>query len=334
MKSVDPSELKSFAGREAALLEEAMRLDLDAGLAGCDLLLVEVLEYALFGGGKRIRPLLFILSAGVCGVSGTYVYTLAAAFEYLHVATLIHDDVIDNALKRRGRESVGHRYGTAAAILAGDWLHARSMHLVGQIAGPEGLAVFCRSTTGMVDGEFLQLRHVADSDITEEQYFEIIHRKTALLIASTCEIGAIYGDGKAEQREALARYGARLGAAFQIIDDLLDYQGASAATGKQTGNDFCEGKLTLPLIRALAKADVAEREIITTILAGDRQSPDDLTAVSDFIEQNKGFASARETAEKMIGEAVAALQVFAGENDSEYLMMLNGLAGYVLARNR
>jgi len=334
MKTADPSELKHFAGREAVALEDAMQQDLDTGLAGCDPLLAEVLKYALFGGGKRIRPLLFILSARVCGVSGTDVYTPAAAFEYLHVATLIHDDVIDNAGERRGRASVGRRYGTAAAILAGDWLHARSMHLVGQLAGPEGLEVFCRSTAGMVDGEFLQLRHVADCEITEEQYFAIIHRKTALLIASTCEMGAIYAGGSAKQREALASYGARLGEAFQVIDDLLDYQGITAATGKRTGNDFCEGKLTLPLILALARADAAKRESITAIIAGERQDPDHLIIVTRFIEQHNGFGLARATAEAMIDEAIAALSIFEGEDAGEHLRMLRGLAGYVLARNR
>jgi octaprenyl-diphosphate synthase len=235
MNQVELSAFKQYVSREADLLETAMREDLAEALQGCDSLLGEVLEYALFGGGKRIRPVLTVLSARICGRNDQELYRLAVAFEYLHVATLVHDDVIDNARERRGRDAVGHKFGMSAAILVGDWLHARSMHLVGRHAGSEGLEAFCRSTAGMVDGEFLQLRYVADPGVTEEQYFSVIHRKTALLIGSTCEIGSMFGGADQEQREALATYGHKLGTAFQVIDDLLDYQGNSASTGKKTG---------------------------------------------------------------------------------------------------
>lgn len=335
MNTADQSALRNFAGREALLVEQAMRGDLAEAMRGCDPLLVEVIDYALFGGGKRIRPLLAILAARLCGsADNSSIYTLAAAFEYLHVATLIHDDVIDNAEARRGREALGRRYGTAPAILAGDWLHARSLYLVGQFAGPEGLAVFCRSTTGMVDGEFLQLRHVADCALTEEDYFAIILRKTALLIASTCEIGAIFAGASAQQQASLAEYGSRLGTAFQVIDDLLDYQGDAGSTGKKTGNDFNEGKLTLPLLRALAKAGESERAVITALFAGDRGDGNSLDTVRQFIERHGGFDSARKAAVQLVNEAVAALAPFAGQGDGESLAMLQALAGYVLARNK
>lgn len=333
-KTADPSLLRDFAAREGMVLETAMRQDLAGTLQGCDPLLAEVIAYALFGGGKRIRPLLAILSARLCGSAGRDLYTLAAAFEYLHVATLVHDDVIDNAGERRGRDSVVHKYGEAAAILAGDWLHARSMHLVGRHAGPDGLEVFCSSTAGMVDGEFLQLRHVADFSIGEDDYFAVILRKTALLISSTCEIGAIYGGGSAVRREALARYGNRLGIAFQIIDDLLDYQGNTAATGKQTGNDLAEGKVTLPLIRTLARAGEEDRQELLRLAATALQGTNTMTEVIRLIETHGGFSSARKTAEQMVGEAVAALDIFAGDPEQESLVMLKALAGYVLARNR
>jgi len=334
IKTADAASLRSFAGREAACLEEAMRGDLAEVVAGCDPFLAEIIEYALFGGGKRIRPLLAILSARMCGEPGNSVYRLAAAFEYLHVATLIHDDVIDNAAERRGRDSVVHRFGSSAAILAGDWLHARSMHLVGRLAGLDGLEVFCRATGQMVDGEFLQLRYVADCSISEEQYFAIIHRKTAMLIASTCEIGAIFGGGDGSRRRALAEYGFKLGTAFQVVDDLLDYRGETAATGKQTGNDLAEGKLTLPFIRALANADERERDLLAGLITGKPGGERNLAAVSRLIEANDGFISARRTAEKLVSEAVAALDIFSGHGDRESLAMLLALAGYVLGRKK
>jgi octaprenyl-diphosphate synthase len=259
---------------------------------------------------------------------------LAVAFEYLHVATLVHDDVIDNARERRGRDAVGHKFGMSAAILVGDWLHARSMHLVGRHAGSEGLEAFCRSTAGMVDGEFLQLRYVADPGVTEEQYYSVIHRKTALLIGSTCEIGAMFGGADQEQREALATYGHKLGTAFQVIDDLLDYQGDSATTGKKTGNDFEEGKMTLPLIRAFAAAGTDDRAELATLLTGDRSDAAVLKRFTALVDQAGGFSSARESAHQLVREAVAALTIFTGSGDPDSLAMLQALAGYVLARNK
>ncbi|MCF6186906.1 MAG: polyprenyl synthetase family protein [Desulfobulbaceae bacterium] len=235
--------LHAVAAEVAARVEEVMRSDLESALQGCDPFLVEVLEYGLFGGGKRIRPLLAVLSASICGRRDDDVYLLAAAFEYLHVATLIHDDVIDHARDRRGREAVGRKYGMAAAILAGDWLHARSMHLVGRLTGSEGLDIFCRATGAMVDGEFLQLRHVGDAGIGEDEYFAVIARKTGSLIASTCAIGALFGGGDSERQQAMQNYGEKVGAAFQVVDDLLDYLGSRQQTGKKVGNDFIEGKV-------------------------------------------------------------------------------------------
>ncbi len=334
MSGAELSALKQFAGREAERLEAVMREDLAEALQGCDPLLGEVLEYALFGGGKRIRPILAVLSARACGRDDRHLYRLAVAFEYLHVATLVHDDVIDNAEKRRGRDSVGSRFGMSAAILAGDWLHARSMHLVGRYAGPEGLEVFCRSTTGMVDGEFLQLRFVADPGVTEKQYFSVIHRKTALLIGSTCEIGALFAAADREQRDALTSYGEKLGTAFQVIDDLLDYQGDPAATGKKTGNDFGEGKMTLPLIRAFASADEDECRELAALMAGDRADRKALVRFSALVGTTGGFRSARETAEQLVREAVSELAVFSGRGDHESVAMLKALADYVLSRKK
>ncbi len=310
-----------------------MRQDLAQCLAGNDPLLVEVLEYALFGGGKRIRPLLAILSARICGCDDDAIYHLAAAFEYLHVATLIHDDVIDHAATRRGREAVGAKYGMAAAILAGDWLHARSMYLVGQLAGPEGLKVFCSATTAMVDGEFLQLRHVADPQVNSRQYFDVIERKTGRLISSTCEIGAIVASAPSRQREALRTYGARIGAAFQVIDDLLDYLGDQEATGKKTGNDFIEGKLTLPLIHTLEAASATDRSTITDCILGDRKDASAYTTICSMMEQYEGYATARKTASDLVSQGIDALDIFRDGHPETY-WLLRTLALYILSRNR
>jgi len=332
-QSDDLAQFQGYVGRKARAVEEAMRQDLAEALQGNDPLLAEVLDYALFGGGKRIRPLLAVLAAGICGNRDDRIYRLAAAFEYLHVATLVHDDVIDNAGERRGRQSVARKYGTTAAILAGDWLHARSMFLVGRYGDKDSLEIFCRATAGMVDGEFLQLRHIGNCSVDEQRYFEVIQRKTAMLIESTCQIGALFSGADPRQQQAMAVYGNRLGTAFQLIDDLLDYQGDTRNTGKETGNDFVEGKITLPLIRTLSTADAAERKIIDELFA-ERRKKKDLVRISAIIEKHQGFKSARKTAESLVQEAVAALDIFFGTADLESLSVLKGLAGYVLGRDR
>jgi len=323
--------LQAVASREAQKVEEAMRRDLSQALAGCDPLLVEVLEYALFGGGKRIRPLLAIICGSLCGRRDDGLYLLGTALEYLHVATLVHDDVIDHARERRGRPSTCVRYGPAAAILAGDWLHARSMHLVGRLTGPDGLEVFCRATAAMVDGEFLQLRHVGRADGGEDAYFAVIDRKTAALIRSTCRLGALYAGADAERQAALERYGECLGTAFQVVDDLLDYLGDQEQTGKKVGNDFVEGKVTLPLLLALQTLPENDRKELVALVTGARD-PEQVGRVRELVEKGDGFAHARQRARSLVREGVGALSPFAG--DRNWLPLLEALGAYVLERNR
>ncbi len=330
----EPQKLLAFAKAENKCVEKAMREDLANTLGSCDALLKEVLEYGLFSGGKRIRPLLTILSARICGSADDSVYTLAAAFEYLHVATLIHDDVIDHAKERRGRKSVVQVFGTAAAILAGDWLHARSMQLIGQLTGQAGLRVFCKATTAMVDGEFQQLRLVANCKANEEAYFSVIHKKTAGLIASACEIGGQYAGAADQHLQALRDYGAQLGSCFQVIDDLLDYLGDQKKTGKKTGNDFIEGKMTLPLIRAFSSMSKDDQNALQQLLEGDRTKIEHYEAAKALVDKNGGFTSTRETAVELAEKAVAALEPFSEDTDSSFCGFLAGLTQYILIREK
>ncbi len=335
--TVDTAALFTFMRKTAAQVEKSMRSDLASALAGNDSLLIEVLEYALLSGGKRLRPILAVVSSRLCGRDDDKLYLLATAFEYLHVATLIHDDVIDHAENRRGKEAVVKKYGTAVAILAGDWLHARSMHLIGTLTGQPGLDIFCKATQAMVDGEFLQLRYAADPTVTEEQYFEVILRKTARLISSTCEIGALYGKGSAAQITALATYGSKIGIAFQIVDDLLDYLGDEQATGKQVGNDFIEGKMTLPLIHALSHASEEDRVEFLQGFQGDQGDRKDGIACGkarQLMHALNSFAFSRQRAGREIEEGLHALSCFAKDRHPESLAVLRDLAGYILSRDR
>ncbi len=332
--ATDITHLFSSIRQIAARVEETMRADLERVLVDNDPLLVEVLHYALLNGGKRIRPMLVVVSSRLCGRDDDDLYLLAAAFEYLHVATLVHDDVIDHADQRRGVDAVRKKYGMAAAILAGDWLHARSMHLISSLAGQQGLNIFCHATTSMVDGEFLQLRHVADITVTEEQYFAVILRKTARLISSTCEIGALFGGGTTQQVAGLATYGRKVGIAFQIIDDLLDYLGDKQATGKKVGNDFVEGKLTLPLIHALNRAGEEDKKTLLKCIKGHQDQPDACSTAKRLMNELDSFDFSRQRAGLEAKEGLSALTLFNRTRHGESLAVLEGLAGYVLTRDK
>jgi len=319
---------------EAAKIDAVMRDDLARLRTEVDGMLYEVLEYGLFNGGKRIRPLLVVLSARLAGCRDEKVYELARAFEYLHAATLFHDDVIDNALTRRGRPAVNMQFGLVAAILAGDFLHARSMEIVGEMTGHDGLRVFCQATAGMVDGEFMQLRNASETNLSRADYAEAIMGKTGLLIAASCEIGAIYGGATREQQQALRTYGVGLGCAFQMIDDLLDYTGDEKKTGKRVGNDLAEGKMTLPLIEALERADQSDRELLEKILKDQVLRIEQFQVVSKLIDKYDGYGETRRKAEAAVDDAVASLDMFPGADADQDKQTLLALTRYVLTRHK
>lgn len=317
--------------REA--IEKALRHDINSLLGEMDGLLLEVLEYGLFGGGKRLRPLLAVIAARLCGPPQPEVFSLAIAFEYLHLATLFHDDIIDQADTRRGKPSVYRAYGLAPAILAGDFLHARSMAIIGNHGGSEALKIFSAATGGMVDGEFLQIRNARNFNQSEEDYFDAILGKTALLIAATTEIGALYGGAGQVEARALREYGRQLGCAFQIIDDLLDYTGDGRDTGKEVGNDLQEGKMTLPLIFTMESADPEERRRLLDILNVPQLRNQSLAEVSALIEKYHGFTRTRKMAEGCIEMALAQLDIFSPGKKVEK-EILAALGKYVLLRNK
>lgn len=332
--TADGPGLMTAIGPDLARIEQAMRADLATLATDTAALLAEVLHYGLFNGGKRIRPLLALLCCRLCGGRDADVVPLSIAFEYLHCATLFHDDVIDQALTRRGRPAVNVAFGETAAILAGDFLHARSMLLVGRGGGIRALEIFCGATTAMVDGEFLQLHNASNYNLAEGDYFAVIMGKTARLIGATCEIGALVGGADAQAQQALRNYGLHLGCAFQIVDDLLDYLGDETSTGKSVGNDFREGKMTLPLIIATARAEEKDRKRLLAMLASGRERKSGFAEACTLIGRYDGFVLARHKAEEVIGEALAQLRIFDQEEVQEERAVLQALASYVLNRNK
>lgn len=319
---------------DAARIDAAMHADLDRLAPGMDGLLSEVLEYSLFNGGKRIRPLLVVIAARLCGRDDAEVYRLAAAFEYLHAATLLHDDVIDNAATRRGRPSVNAQYGLVAAILTGDFLHARAMAIVGQLAGNEALALFAGAAAGMVDGEFMQLRNAGRYSLSEEDYLNAIMGKTGLLIATACEIGVLCAQGRERERLAMREYGRHLGCAFQMIDDLLDFRGEMGKTGKPVGNDLVEGKMTLPLIMAIQRASLQDRGCLLEIIGNEALRRQSFPEVYRLIEKYDGFAATAKKAEDAVQMALTQLEVFPEDTGAREKTILRGLAQYVLRREK
>ena len=331
---VSPERILGAVKKEAGKIDTFMRADLHRLTPDLDPLLVEILNYGLFNGGKRIRPLLVVVASRLCGRNDDAAYSLGVAFEYLHAATLFHDDIIDQSVTRRGQPSVYQKFGTIAAILAGDYLHALAMATVGKYAGQAGLDVFCTATSGMVDGEFMQLRNNKRHNLSELEYYEAIMGKTGLLIAAACEIGARFGGGDVEQVKALRQYGVNLGCAYQIIDDLLDYQGDPVKTGKVVGNDLAEGKMTLPLILASNRASAADKNRIMQILADDVTRAQCIAEICTLIQKYDGFAAAGKKAEDAVAAASAALAVFADKTVAFERGLLNGLARYVLTREK
>ncbi|MFH7320050.1 polyprenyl synthetase family protein [Desulfurivibrio sp. D14AmB] len=341
-----PAELKKRLAAEATRLDRVMRDDLTTAIKA-DSTLAAVLDHALFAGGKRIRPLLTILAAQLTGSADNpealppaQLDRLAIAFEYLHAASLLHDDVIDHARLRRGRETVNTRWANEHAILAGDFLHARAMLLAGTAGGIHSLELIGIATQAMVESEFIQMEAAARADDQEETYFKVLAGKTAALIAAACECGVVAAGGTPAQRQALHTYGANLGLAFQIIDDLLDYQGEPTATGKAVGNDLQEGKMSLPMIYALERAAPAQRDWLREILTiSPAERLGHLAAVTLKMAESGVFTACRNRAEELIKTGFAGLTgclppAAPAQKAAEALALLGALGRYVLTRKR
>lgn len=293
----------------------------------------DIINHGIFNGGKRIRPLLMLMAVNLCdGEINRDCYRLAMTFEYLHAASLLHDDVIDHADQRRGKPSANKIWGNSDVILAGDYLHTRAMTIAGTVGSPEILSVIGKATASMVEAEFLQAKTAREIDRSVDNYYTVLAGKTGALISSPCEAGAVYAGAGDTERLALHNYGRDLGLAFQVVDDLLDYQGDPAKTGKAVGNDFQEGKMTLPLLHALDKADSTDRELLMALLAASPEKrKNEVATAHAIIEKCNGFEYARSEAEKLVENGCAALAVFP-DNDAKNMLL--GLGRYILTRKK
>jgi len=294
-------------------------------------LIRKVGEYVLASGGKRIRPMLVLLSARLAGYQGDAHIGVASVVEFIHTATLLHDDVVDSAVLRRGQESANAVWGNEASVLVGDFLFAKSFSIMVRGGSLAVLQALSDATTMMAEGEVLQLVSTCDLDLAEERYVEVVQNKTAVLLSAACRCGAILGASPPDQEEALAAYGMDLGIAFQFMDDALDYVADQAEFGKARGHDLLEGKVTLPLIHALRCCTAAERQRVEEIVAGDNLPQTDLDLVIGLIETYHGIAYTRQRACELVERAKAHLRVFP---QGPVRAALFELADYVVSRTR
>lgn len=314
-------------GNDLRLVEEQFRKDLASDVP----LIRKVGEYVLSSGGKRIRPAMLLLAARLCNYTGTQAIPLASVVEFIHTATLLHDDVVDSATLRRGLASANTLWGNEASVLIGDFLFSKSFSLMVAAGSLDILRVMSRATTVIAEGEVLQLLYTGDLDLTEENYIGVVRAKTAVLLSAACQCGAILGKVSAEQEQALAEFGMELGIAFQLMDDLLDYTASEADFGKSIGHDLEEGKMTLPLIHALRQCSPQEREQVASVVEKDELAADEFTRVTELVQRHGGIDYTIEKARGCIAACHRHLTVFP---DSECKQALLELAEYVVTRNR
>lgn len=288
-------------------------------------------KYIQQGGGKRVRPAVLLMAARLNGYTGDRAILFAAAVEFIHSATLVHDDIIDESDTRRGRPAVHARWGNDVTVLLGDYLYIKSMALALTHDTLEIVRVLCDATLKMIEGEIYQLTKNGDAAITEDEHFDIIRRKTAFLFGASSQIGGMLGGVNKEQEEALQQYGFNLGIAFQVVDDLLDFTGDLKALGKPVAADLVEGKMTLPLIHLLQQPGHRAGDIVREIIANRAATDAQWNDVLSLLREHRSIDYASRRAVDFAEKAKKQLAVFPPSSERDALL---ALPDYVLSRDR
>jgi len=299
-------EIMLLVGDKLAQVEQECRRHLRSEVGVID----ELGRYIAEGGGKRVRPILLLLSAQLCGYTGDRDVMFASVFEFIHTATLVHDDVIDEAELRRGRGSLNARWGNGLTVLLGDYLYIKSMNMALAADDLEIIRILAQITLKMIEGELMADRRRSDIDITEAEHLEIVRRKTACLFSGCGRVAGVLSKAPPERVEALAEYGMNLGMAFQVIDDLLDFTASESVLGKPVASDLKEGKLTLPLIYLLEKKGPEERVMVQTVLEERDFRTISREEIIDLLRRGKTLERTRDVAVRYARGAQAALQSF------------------------
>jgi len=302
-------------------MEKCLRTDIN--------LIPQIIRHIIGSGGKRFRPLLLLVAADLCGYQGERRFNLSIVLEFLHTATLLHDDVIDSAEIRRGGISANNIWGNAASVLVGDFLYSMAFKLMAADGSIPVMKLLSQTTNTMSEGEIFQLVMCGKIGISEKEYLSIIEKKTSILISTACALGGMLGDAADEQIEALARFGMRLGSAFQITDDTLDYVAREEDFGKAIGKDLSEGKITLPLICALRQCSAKEKSCVKKVVQQKEQSREALLDIAALIQKYGGVDYALGKARAYIEESKDLLRIFP---DGEAKNNLLAITDYVVER--
>ena len=317
-------QIRELVCEDLDMLDATIRHRLSSDVA----LINQVAEYIIGGGGKRLRPLLVIIAARACGYQGVHHTDVAAVIEFIHTATLLHDDVVDRSDLRRGKDTANSVFGNEASVLVGDFLYSRAFQMLTEIGEVRVMSVLARATNVIAEGEVLQLMNCHDPDTTERRYLDVIGRKTAMLFEAGTRVAAILASQDPDIEKSLTDYGMHLGIAFQLQDDVMDYSASAEQMGKNVGDDLAEGKPTLPLIHAMMHGREDERRAIRRAI--EEGGLDELETVRSAIESTGGLEYTARLATQEADAAIAALDSLP---DSAHRDALAALARIAVARS-
>jgi len=320
---MDIDEIRALIGAEMDAVDRLIQQRLRSEVV----LINQLGAYIVSSGGKRLRPVVVLLAARACDYRGNDHHAAAAIIEFIHTATLLHDDVVDASELRRGRETANALFGNEASVLVGDFLYSRSFQMMVEMDSMRIMRILADTTNTIAEGEVMQLLNVHDPETTEERYMDVIHSKTAKLFEAAARLGAVLGQRSDAEEAALAEYGMRLGTAFQLTDDLLDYSASSETLGKNVGDDLAEGKPTLPLIHAIRHGSADQRRVVReAIEQGGREHIDEIIQA---IESTGAIDYTARLARQEVEQAVNALSILPGSIHRDALI---GLARFSVER--
>ncbi|MBX5460554.1 MAG: octaprenyl diphosphate synthase [Steroidobacteraceae bacterium] len=314
-------QIRALVRSDLASVDNVIRARLKSAVPLVD----RVAEHIISGGGKRLRPLLVVLASRACGATGQGYLEAAAFIEFIHTATLLHDDVVDGSSMRRGRDTANEVFGNQASVLVGDFVYSRAFQMMAALSSQRVMEIMADATNVIAEGEVLQLMNAHDPDTTEQRYLEVIYRKTARLFEAGAEVAGVLANGTPEVQRALATYGRHLGTAYQLVDDVLDYRSDPAVRGKNIGDDLAEGKPTLPLIHALKHGSESQKAAIRAAIQ--QGGLDQLDTIIAAIDATGGLDYAAHLARQETEKALVALAPLA---DTPYKEGLAALARFAV----
>ena len=310
------SEIQALIKGELDLMNKILVDRLDSNVD----LINQMSHYIINSGGKRIRPLLLLLCAKATDYDGDYHYSMAVVIELIHTATLLHDDVVDQSITRRGQETANELWGNAPSVLVGDFLYSRAFEIMVEPNSMEIMKILSKATNQISEGEVLQLLNIKNANVTQKEYYRVIERKTACLFKAACQIAGILSNSNQKVIEAMGKFGMHLGNAFQIIDDTLDYESDSNIIGKEVGDDLSEGKVTLPMIYALEKTTKSDKKILTDAIQNADAS--NINQVVEILMNVNAFQYSRDIANKESNMALESIDILPSSKYKTALKLL------------